>query len=200
VNLVNVYENLKTVVKSVGSQHGEDSEQYKAWVEFQEEFPSGTAEEYITRPGNSYHVPFKEFFEGTAEELKGRSSGAAIGADNMMSNILEAETQASVAWGYKSRGFLQHPTRPFVEPRKIVNWEEHGLSGPHLIPASDISDLQESKNAWMKAPISVWTVEQLKGQLRNRYLPLDGKKDVLVQRMMEDDRKMAGDPELLSAE
>ena len=144
-----VYVYLKKVVELMSEKHPHSTVATE-WKAFLEMFPSRDAVEYIMKPGNTYKIPFEEFWQGTHPSLLNRTDNEqSIGPydelrDDGLSQPLRgglvANTTACVEWGPNGTGFRQQPVQRCDEPRSIINWREMDLAGPHLQPGSaDIS-------------------------------------------------------------
>jgi hypothetical protein len=174
-----VYVYLKKVVELMKEKHpnstvGDD------WQAFLEIFPSLGANEYIVRHGNTYKIPFEEFWQGTHPSQLYRYNNDDSsdpydelregGLSQPLRGGLVANTTACVEWGPNSTGFPQQPIQRIDEPRFITNWQEMGLAGPYLQRGS--TDLSSGVR------YEAMNLRQLQALCKNRDLRLGGAKTV----------------------
>jgi hypothetical protein len=197
---VSVRKHLESVVESIEDKHAPASRVVKEWRQFLQNFPSGSAEEYVAQleaqSGKPYGetVPFPSIFRPEpGPYTEGRSAAGSAKPDDLdVFNIAEmpvAVATASVLWGPdmnmqtdRNPGFRGRGTDVNEHPRVFENHEAQGLSGPYLLPARDVDPLEPQQ--WGRK-----TISQMQTVLRLRGLSTSGNKKELQERLVEDDRR-----------
>jgi hypothetical protein len=135
-----VHSELNECVVKMENEFGPDSGIGTQWRQFFEKYPQGTAEEYIQTAGNSYKIPFANFFDGSYQRndttlnvpaLRNISCYAPCGM-----RIVETVGTASMEWGHNGHGFDGN-FKSVKCPRMFPNFNAQGLTSPYLLPTSN---------------------------------------------------------------
>jgi hypothetical protein len=188
---ISVREHLNTVIGSLKTMHKPDSYVIREWNDFAEQFPSGTAEEYIKQPGNTYRIPFKSMFRpepGTYTEGK-PAVWARTTNKNLfdLNSMLKAEATACVQWGKPGE------TKVSEHPRVFPEFDSQGLCGGTLVPGNPedyVSTSYEKLSA--KAP---------RTELKKRKVsPIPSKKNDCVTLLQRLDAEAAQQPAVITGD
>jgi hypothetical protein len=191
---------LDKVVYAMQGAHGENTEIGRLWSEFASTFPKGTAAEYIEAPNNNYHVPFKEFFDRTADEVSGLqpvnheerqanlsdSSLPEGAAGDHEHELLRGFSTACATWGPQGKGFQGFGLKSAPHAREL--YPGQGLSGEYLVPEPVREGVGAPKNLRKKGKAyKYWKKDELKFELDRRGLEVSGKNAEMIQRLTDDD-------------